>query len=51
MNKDQNKNDKITLCNRSGCITAYGKYAEMIGTAAVTMLLLIGLSALLKSIK
>lgn len=45
------KRENVSLCNESGCIHAYGKYAEMIAAAAVTMLLLFGLGALLKAIK
>jgi hypothetical protein len=44
------KTNKISLCNNAGCIHAYGKYADMLMAGVVLVLVVIGVSAALKSI-
>lgn len=43
--------DVVSVCYKNGCIQAKGRYAQMISTAVVAMLLFFGIAALIKAVK
>lgn len=49
MSKITYSNDNVSLCYKDSCIHAKGQNANLIAFGAVAMLLLIGISTLVKS--